>query len=158
MGAKTFACILLLPLLSESTGTASTASTAGRDKLKQWHRSISDMSYDGCWSDDNRIRYITKGDNNGVGGLCGEEIFRVVDCGSKGARWDYNYKVNYNYMYLQFTIYITCILINAECEGICFLPAAAGLHLAIFFLVLICQSSKKGPISQINHLKTNMKG
>ena len=36
----------------------------------------------------------TKGDNNGVGGACGKEIFLVVECGSKGARWDYNYKVN----------------------------------------------------------------
>ena len=91
MMAKTnaYICILLpLTILSESTG---------RDKLKQWHRSISDMSYDdddGCWSDDNRNRYTTKGDNNGVGGACGKEIFLVVECGSKGARWDYNYKVN----------------------------------------------------------------
>ena len=90
MAANIYACIFLLPLIilrafAESTGT---------DKLKQWHRSIGDMSYDGCWSDENRNGCTTKIDNNGALGVCEEEIFRVVDCGSKGARWDYNYKVN----------------------------------------------------------------
>ena len=87
---------------------ASTENT-GSDKLKEWHRSIGDMSYDGCWSEGDRIRYKTKGDNNGAASeVCGEEIhpenkcsleeevFRVVDCASKGARWDYNFKVSCN--------------------------------------------------------------
>ena len=99
MAPNNYACILLLPLTILSGSSEST----GRDNLKQWHRSISDMSYDGCWSDENRNRYTTKGDNNGVVGACGEDIFRVVDCGSKGARWDYNYKVSY--YYIRCTIY-----------------------------------------------------
>ena len=97
--------IFFLPLMILGASTENT----GSDKLKEWHRSIGDMSYDGCWSEGDRIRYKTKGDNNGAASeVCGEEIhpenkcsleeevFRVVDCASKGARWDYNFKVSCN--------------------------------------------------------------
>ena len=102
--------IFFLPLMILGASSASTQNT-GSDKLKEWHRSIGDMSYDGCWSDGDRNQYKTKGDNNGAAsGICGcgeeihpenkcsleEEIFLVVDCASKGARWDYNFKVNCN--------------------------------------------------------------
>lgn len=51
------------------------------EELKQWYRSVSDMSYN-CqdWKSDNEI-------------VDDKEIFTVVDCGENGARWDYDYRV-----------------------------------------------------------------